>query len=353
VSQIRVMVVDDSAFMRQVITKMLERDVEIQVVAFAVDGLDALNKLEVYKPDVVTLDMEMPRMDGLTCLERLMSTRPCPVVMVSSWAIQGAEQTLRALELGAVDFVTKPSAGPSDKMWDLEYQLVDKVKAAARVKVDRLSILSARTEAPALNEILSTPSFSPEIPQIVAIGASTGGPRALQSILTSLRRDFPVGIVIAQHMPKDFTRIFADRLNAICALYVKEAQPGDKVEPGVVLVAPSGRQMEIRRIHDRLMVEINDAVSIYRPSVDILFSSLTTATGSHTLAVLLTGMGGDGARGMKSLRDLGARTITESEETCIVYGMPRVANELGASEISLPLPKIPEAILKVVKGLSL
>lgn len=350
-SRIRVLVVDDSAFMRQVITKMLERDAEIQVVGFATDGMDALQKLNALKPDVLTMDLEMPRMDGLTCLAKVMATDPHPVVIVSSWAVQGAEPTLRALELGAVDFVTKPSAEPTDKMWDLEYQLIRKVKAAAQVSVARL--LPLKPAAPPVRarvEHALPRTF--QAPQILAMGASTGGPRALQTILTSFPADFPIGIVIAQHMPKDFTRIFAQRLDSICQIQVKEAQTGDEVRPGVALVAPSGHQMEIHRNYDRLEVGIHDTPSIFRPSVDMMMESLVAATGSRTLAVLLTGMGSDGAKGMKLLRDLGAHTITEAEESCIVYGMPRAAVALGASEYSLPLQMIPNAILRLVQGTS-
>lgn len=351
-NRIRVMVVDDSAFMRQVITKMLERDPEIEVVGFATDGMDALVKLDNYKPDVLTMDIEMPRMDGLTCLGKVMSTNPHPVVIVSSWAVQGAEPTLRALELGAVDFVTKPSAEPTDRMWDLEYQLVEKVKAAAKVPVSRLApIKNPVIPAKLYRETPVQGTF--QAPQILAIGASTGGPRALQTILTSLPSNFPVGIVIAQHMPKDFTKIFAQRLDSICQIQVKEAQTGDVIKPGLALVAPSGHQMIIRRRYEELITEIHDAPSIFKPCVDFMMESLVPATGSRTLAVLLTGMGSDGAKGLKALRDLGARTITEAEETCIVYGMPRAAVALGASEYSLPLPKITEAIISLVHGSSI
>lgn len=350
--RIRVMVVDDSAFMRQVITKMLEKDPEIQVVGFATDGMDALQKLDSLKPDVLTMDLEMPRMDGLTCLGKVMTTNPHPVVIVSSWAVQGAEPTLRALEIGAVDFVTKPSAEPTDKMWDLEYQLIRKVKAAAKVPVSRLLPLKSKAvSTPLRPESILQGTF--QAPQIVAIGASTGGPRALQTILTSLPENFPVGLVIAQHMPKDFTRIFAQRLDSICQIRVKEAQTGDEIKPGLALVAPSGHQMEVRRQYEHLDVVIHDAPSIFKPSVDLMMESLVPATGSRTLAVLLTGMGSDGAKGLKALKDLGARTITEAEETCIVYGMPRAAVALGASEFSLPLPMISEAIQRLVFGPSI
>lgn len=348
VANIKVMVVDDSAFMRQVISKMLEKDPDIQVVGIATDGLDALNKVEIFQPDIITLDIEMPKMDGLTCLAKLMETRPLPVVMVSSWAVEGGERTLKALELGAVDFVTKPSGEPSDDLWEIEAQLIEKVKAAAKAKIERLAEPLPAVKPGTNVRFSRRPPLG--LPRLLAIGASTGGPRAIQSILTSLPSNLPVGIVIGQHMPKDFTKVFAGRLNSLCALQIREAQTGDEVKPGQVLIAPSGHQLAIQLVGSKFVAEVTDVSSIYKPSIDFLFQSLTTVTGGETVAVLLTGMGGDGARGLKALRDLGARTIVESEESCVVYGMPRVAWEMGAGEFSLPLDRIPAAILDLLRG---
>jgi two-component system chemotaxis response regulator CheB len=343
------MIVDDSIFMRQVISRMLWKDPDIRVVGMAVDGLDALEKVKLLEPDVITMDIEMPRMDGLTCLKRIMAEFPRPVVIVSSWAVEGAEYTLKALELGAIDFITKPSAEPCEEMWNLESQLIEKVKAAATVKIDKLTKPSLTSAARPLSPF-TTKSTADNLPQIVAIGASTGGPRAIQSILTQLPGNLPVGVIVAQHMPKDFTKVFSSRLNSICELSVREAKSGDVITPGEVLVAPSGYQTMVKKENSKIVVEVLDIRSLYKPSVDFLFQSLAKVTGARTVAALLTGMGGDGARGLKALHDLGARTITEAEETCVVYGMPKVAWEMGAGEFSLPLPQIPAAILSLLQG---
>ncbi|HHZ20005.1 MAG TPA: chemotaxis response regulator protein-glutamate methylesterase [Firmicutes bacterium] len=342
---IRVLVVDDSAFMRQIITKMLQADPRVQVIGTAMDGQDGLDKVKALNPDVVTLDLEMPRMNGLECLKFIMAEHPCPVVIVSSLAKEGAEQTLQALELGAVDFVTKPSSRPSDVLWDMETQLLNKVIAASK------AVVRGKTGQPVSPVKVGgfTRRRGKNLPLILGIGASTGGPRAIQSVLAALPADFPVGVVIAQHMPKGFTNVFAQRLNANCLINVKEAQDGDLVKPGLALVAPSGYQTEVVVKGTEFMVAISEQEQIYRPSVDILFNSLAKSTGRQTVAVLLTGMGADGAKGLKALRDLGARTISEAEESCVVYGMPRVAKELGAAEFTLALPHIPGKIMELIQ----
>lgn len=342
---VRVLVIDDSAFMRQVITKMLEADPEIQVADTAVDGLDGFKKLEALNPDVVTLDLEMPKMNGLECLKLIMAEHPCPVVIVSSLAAEGAKQTLEALELGAVDFVTKPSTGPSDALWDMESQLLTKVKTASRIPMGVVE--KQPTPAAPVREFSG--KRGKQLPIILGIGASTGGPRALQAVLGALPSDFPAGVVVAQHMPKGFTRVLSQRLNATCPMQVKEAKSGDVVKPGLVLVAPSGFQTEVMEKEGELVIAVSEQDMIYRPSVDVLFNSLVQTTGRQSVAVILTGMGADGAKGMKALRDKGARTISEAEESCVVYGMPRVAREIGAAEFTLALNLIPEKIIQLME----
>lgn len=342
---IKVMVVDDSAFMRQVLKEILETDPDLEVVAVATDGEDALKKMEFYPPQVITLDLEMPRMDGLSFLSHLMKKNPLPVVIVSSWARGDSEETLKALELGAVDFVTKPGPRPTADIWQIKEILREKVKAAARVRVDRIRELPKK-EIPVVPAVLEE-----NHPQILALGASTGGPRALQFILTHLPPDFPLGVVIAQHMPKEFIDIFAARLNNMGPLRVKKAEEEDYVLPGTVLVAPGGLQMRVARGKNELVqVRLSEEERLYRPSVDELFFSVAETYQNRAIGVLLSGMGADGARGLLRLREAGSRTIAESPETCVIYGMPKEAVKLGAVEFLLPLTEIPDFICRLISG---
>ncbi|HYH05023.1 MAG TPA: chemotaxis response regulator protein-glutamate methylesterase [Bacillota bacterium] len=349
---IRVLIVDDSAFMRQIFFRMMSNDPELMVVGTARDGLDALKKIEHFKPDVVTLDVAMPNMDGLECLAKLMAENPLPVIMVSSLTIEGAEPTIRALELGALDYVTKSSATRLEDMDGIQQELIQKIKVAAGVKVSRLErpepIKLAETKARKIPE----PVFAQEIDlELLAIGSSTGGPKALYYLLPLFPKTFPLGIVVAQHMPKDFTGVFAKRLNALCQLEVAEAKHGDKVEPGKILIAPSGYQSRVVKQGNSLVVHIFDQPEfLYKPSVDNLFHSLAEATKGKVLSIILTGMGSDGAAGMKKLRDLGARTIAEAEESCVVFGMPRVAIELGGAEYVESLPNIYTRITTIINS---
>jgi two-component system, chemotaxis family, protein-glutamate methylesterase/glutaminase len=346
-SPIRVLVVDDSAFMRQVISSMLEADPDISVVGVARDGEDAFRKLERTEPHVLTLDLEMPKMDGLAFLAKLMAEKPMPVVVVSAWATIGAQYTLRALELGAVDFVTKPVAMPSEQMWDITEDLLTKVKtaAAARISLGGLRTPTVRepgmSSGPRLRQLTSASS-------VCCIAASTGGPRALQSIVTKLPADFPFGVLLVQHMPVGFTKVFADRLTELSCLPVREAEDGDDLIPGRVLVAPSGKQTRLVGKKGSYHIEIgNSPQSVYKPSADITFQSVADACGEDALGVILTGMGQDGAKGLLAMHKQGARTLAEAESTCVVYGMPRAAIENGAVEVVLPLWDIPEAILSI------
>lgn len=342
-SPIRVLVVDDSAFMRQVISGMLESDPEINVVGIARDGEDALHKLDRFDPDVVTLDLEMPKMDGLAFLARLMSIRLIPVVVVSSWATVGAEKTVRALELGAVDFVTKPVAMPSETMLGIAEELLAKVKTAAAANIPG----SAAPVAPAVlpTGVLGGAAGA----ALCCIAASTGGPRALQSIVTRLPAGFPLAVLLVQHMPSGFTRIFANHLAEISALPVKEAEDGEQLDPGRVLIAPAGLQTIVTGSPGQLRVRVgNTPRSVFRPSADISFASIAETCHSRALGVILTGMGQDGARGLLAMHNSGARTVAESAESCVVYGMPRAAAELGAAQLVLPLWQIPDALLALV-----
>lgn len=339
---ITVLVVDDSAFMRQLIKQMLESDPAIKVVAVARDGLDGLNKIEFFRPQVVTLDLEMPRMDGLTMLAEVMRRHPLPVVIVSSLAVEGGELTLQALELGAVDFVTKPVARPSQELWQIQDELVLKVKAAAQVRPELLKQLPVTKPVP--EKVFTDVSSS----GIVAVGASTGGPRALRYLLSQIPADFPWGMLIAQHIPVEFTRSFASRLGALSSLKVKVAEENDEILPGQVLVAPSGLQTGVVKEDGKVRIKLAQSDAIYRPSVDYLFESVAAVYKENTVGVLLTGMGADGAYGLKVIKEAGGITIAEAETSCVIYGMPRVAAEIGAVRYQLPLSEIPRCLTEVL-----
>jgi two-component system chemotaxis response regulator CheB len=332
---IRVLIVDDSAFMRQIFFRLLSNDPELTVVGTARDGWDALAKIDQYRPDVVTLDVAMPNMDGLECLTKIMQEQPLPVIMVSSLTVEGAEPTIRALELGAVDYVAKSSTTQFDEIEGLRQELIQKIKVAAMVVVSKLASpanLSKTVVTPNKLPVKMVFTQKPDL-DLLVIGASTGGPKALYHLLPLFPADFPLGIVVAQHMPKSFTKVFAKRLDVICRLQVSEAQSGAAIIPGKILIAPSGRQSRVARRDGVLALEVSDEPPLlYKPSVDHLFHSIAVSCRGKVIGVLLTGMGADGANGMKELRDLGARTIAEAETSCVVFGMPRVAIELGAAE---------------------
>ncbi|MDD5212768.1 MAG: chemotaxis response regulator protein-glutamate methylesterase [Sulfuricurvum sp.] len=338
---IKVLIVDDSATARAVLTDILSSDPTIVVVGTAADAYIARDKIVELKPDVVCLDVEMPRMDGITFLKKLMHYMPVPVVMVSSLTQSGAKTTLDALEAGAVDFVAKPHSNIYDVKDEMRKELLEKVKSAAKAKVFQRVI---RTK-----EQANTTSLAETTNKIVAIGASTGGTEALKDLLMALPRNAP-GTVVVQHMPANFTGAFAERLNSICAMEVREAQNGDSIVPGVVLIAPGDYHMVVRRSGAFYYVEIGsgDKVSGHRPSADVLLNSVSKIAGANAIGVILTGMGGDGARGLLAMRNAGAHTIGQDEASCVVYGMPKVAYELGAVEKQLPLSKIPQGILDVI-----
>lgn len=343
--RVRVLIVDDSAFMRQVLTKILTSDPQIEVIGTAPDPYFAREKIKALNPDVLTLDVEMPRMDGLTFLEKLMAGHPMPVVMVSTLTQKGCDVTMRALELGAVDFFPKPVLDTANGLIENAAQIVEKVKTAARARV-RVPSGNARP-TPILTRPVSAGGYR-TTHQIIAIGASTGGTEAIREVLCALPADSP-GIVIVQHMPPGFTASFANRLNSLSQLNVKEAENGDRVLPGHALIAPGSLQTSLYRSGAEYYVRVfpGEPVNRHRPSVDVLFDSCAEHAGRNVTAAILTGMGGDGARGMRRMRDAGAHTIAQDEATCVVFGMPKVAIAMGGAEFVLPLPKIARELLRL------
>lgn len=355
--KIKVMVVDDSAVVRQVLTALLSKEAGIDVIAAASDPIFAMDKMNNNWPDVIVLDVEMPRMDGITFLKKIMSMRPTPVVICSTLTEKGAATSMQALAAGAVTIVTKPKAGLKTFLEMDAGDIIQAVKSAAVADMRRLR---AMTNLPAttppklkIDEVLpahevahtASSAMSTTTDQLVAIGTSTGGTQALERVLTHLSRTAP-GIVIVQHMPEKFTAAFADRLNKICEIEVLEAKDGDRVIPGRALVAPGGRHMQVKRSGAQYHVEILDAppVNRHRPSVDVLFRSVAKCAGRNAFGIIMTGMGDDGALGIREMHDAGAETIAQDEKTCIVYGMPKEAVKLGAIDKILPLESIAGAI---------
>lgn len=344
---IRVLIVDDSAFVRQVLTELLSADPSISVVGAAPNPLIARDMIKALNPDVLTLDIEMPRMDGLSFLQKIMSLRPMPVLMISSLTQKGADTALRALELGAVDYVAKPTVGLATALTSLADEIVRKVKIAATARIRSLPAEQApRARLP------SAAAFSSS-EKVIAVGASTGGVEALQEFLTAFPSDAPA-ILVTQHMPAAFTASFANRLDHCCAVSVRQAEDGERVLPGHVYIAPGGRHLELARNGANYMCRLHDQapVSGHRPSVDVLFRSVASAAGANAVGIILTGMGRDGAAGLLDMRRAGASTIGQDEHTCVVYGMPKAANECGAVEIELPLNKIPAQVLSRCEALA-
>jgi two-component system chemotaxis response regulator CheB len=350
-TQINVLIVDDSAVVRQVLTATLSQDPGIKVIGAASDPVFAMARMQTQWPDVIVLDVEMPRMDGITFLKKLMAERPTPVVICSTLTVKGAETTMQALAAGAVSIVTKPKVGLKDFLQDDSENLIVAVKAAARANLRRLV-----TSAPAVpvqakltaDAILPAPfsAMDETTDRVIAIGTSTGGTQALEVILTALPRICP-GIVIVQHMPEKFTNAFANRLNGLCQIEVREAVNGDRVLPGRALIAQGGRHMLLKRSGAQYHVEIvgGPPVSRHCPSVDVLFRSVAKCAGKNALGIIMTGMGDDGAKGLKEMYDMGARTVGQDEDSCVVYGMPKEAAKLGAVNRELPLDRIAHEIV--------
>ncbi|HVI08750.1 MAG TPA: chemotaxis response regulator protein-glutamate methylesterase [Candidatus Binatia bacterium] len=322
----RVLVVDDSALMRKLIPQILESDKSIEVVGTAMDGSFCLKKIEELQPNVVTLDLEMPGMNGIDTLKEIMRRHPLPVIVVSSHSTDGASVTFKALGLGAFDFVPKPRH--SENMSETAAQLIAKIKAAAECKIVRPGQGRGVVAPP---EKIAAAKSAPPPTKIVAVGISTGGPQALEFLLGQLPADFPGAIVIVQHMPEGFTDMFARRLDDMCALRVKEAQSGDVLQAGRVLICPGSRHMKVKRLPMGDVVVLNDEprVNGHRPSVDVLFHSVAEEFGPKAVAAIMTGMGDDGAEGLGAVKRAGGVTLAQSEESCVVFGMPKAAIERG------------------------
>jgi two-component system, chemotaxis family, protein-glutamate methylesterase/glutaminase len=327
--KIRVLVVDDSALMRKLIPQLIEGDADLQVIGTAMDGAFALKKIEEQRPDVITLDLEMPRMDGIETLRQIMRSHPVPVVVVSAHTFEGAATTFKALHMGAFDFIAKPRDVLAEGMHEIAADLIQKIKAAVASPLRRRALPAAGI--PAQNKPKLSSRTLVGASRIIAIGISTGGPNSLEFMLTQLSADFPASIAVVQHMPAGFTEPFARRLNDSCAVEVKEAQSGDLLAAGRVLICPGDRHMKIRRmpLGDVVVLSNDERVNGHRPSVDVLFRSAAEEFGANAIGVLMTGMGEDGAEGLGAMKAAGALTIAQDEASSIVFGMPRAAIERG------------------------
>lgn len=343
---IKVLVVDDSALMRKLIPRMLERDSAIRVVGTAMDGEFALEKAAELRPDVITLDLEMPRMNGIDALRQITRKYHVPVVVVSAHTTNGAVSTFRALAMGAFDFVAKPARAADSRLEEMAEQLTVKIRAAVHSRSVPIA-----AEVGAEKQVEKKPNTRPAS-HVIAIGASTGGPNSLQSVLSRIPADFPGSILIVQHMPEGFTRMFAGRLNETCAIQVKEAESGDRLTAGRALVCPGDRHMKVRRstLGDIVVLSDEERVNGHRPSVDVLFRSVADAYGPHAAAVLMTGMGEDGAEGMGLVKKAGGTTIAQSADTCVVYGMPRAAIERGYAKRVMPLESLAGALISLCES---
>ena len=347
--RIRVLVVDDSAVVRRLVSESLASDPEIEVVGTAMDPYHAKDKIIELSPDVVTLDIEMPRMDGLTFLRLIMERRPMPVIIMSSLTQHGSDKAMEALRLGAVDVLGKPAGSYS--FGDIGPQLIQKIKAAACARLRRAGPMAPPAPTVVKPPISGRCALGTDPRQIVLLGASTGGTEALREVLTALPGNIPP-IAIVQHIPPIFSRSFADRLNQLCAFEVREAVDGDRLTPGLALIAPGNFHMILQRKGDHYTVRVTDGPQIWhqRPAVDLLFRSAAECAGSHALAGVLTGMGKDGAEGLLALRKKGAQTFAQDEESSVVYGMPRVAWENGGAMRQLSLDRIAEHISRTTSA---
>ena len=358
--KIRVIVVDDSALVRSLLAEIINRQSDMECIGTANDPLIAREMIREKNPDVITLDVEMPSMDGIDFLGRLMRLRPMPVVMISTLTERGAEVTMRALELGAVDFVAKPRVGLSSGLNELAAQIVDKIRVAAVAHVRRAPARSAAAivhpdagaatapaPAPAASALLGRVSTE----KVICIGASTGGTEAIREVLIHMPADSPA-IVITQHMPPGFTTSFAARLNSLCQITVKEAVNGERILPGHAYIAPGGRQFYLARSGANYVAVVDDSppVNRHKPSVEVLFKSAAAVVGRNAYGIMLTGMGGDGAAAMREMRDAGSYNYVQDEASCIVFGMPREAIAHGAADEVLPLSQIAQALIARLRG---
>ena len=350
IRKIRVLIVDDSAVVRQTMAEILSSDPNIEIMGTAADPMIAAERMKDEVPDVITLDVEMPRMDGLTFLKKIMTQHPIPVVMCSSLTTGGSETVLKALEYGAVDIIEKPKLGAKQFFEESKMRICDAVRSASLAKISRMrersSLAVPKLTADAVIEKPVSRAMIQTTEKVIVVGASTGGTEALRIFLESMPPDAP-GIVIVQHMPEKFTEAFAKRIDGLCRISVKEAANDDSVIRGRALIAPGNRHMLLKRSGARYYVEIKDGplVCRHRPSVDVLFRSAARYAGKNVVGVIMTGMGDDGAKGMLEMKEAGAFNIAQDEESCVVFGMPRKAIELGAVDKVLALDRIPEMVL--------
>jgi two-component system, chemotaxis family, protein-glutamate methylesterase/glutaminase len=357
--KINVVVVDDSALVRQVLTEIIKTDNELNLLYTASDPLFALDKMKTQWPDVIILDVEMPRMDGITFLKKIMQERPTPIIICSTLTFENSETTMEALSSGAVEIITKPQVGLKNFLTDSANRLLDAIKAASS---SNLSQVSKYAKANHTKSVIIPSTNEPQKPRptgtqlnttdkIVAIGTSTGGTIALEFILTKLAPSCP-GIVIVQHMPEKFTKAFADRLNSISSIEIKEAQNGDRVTPGKALIAPGNFHMALKRSGAQYFVEIQDGplVSRHRPSVDVLFRSVAKNAGKNAIGIIMTGMGDDGASGIKEMKDVGIFTYAQNEESCVVFGMPKEAIKRGGINKIVDLNEIPNIVQNYINS---
>jgi two-component system chemotaxis response regulator CheB len=350
----RVVVVDDSALVRSLLTEIINRQPDMECIGAAADPLVAREMIRNLNPDVITLDVEMPRMDGIDFLSKLMRLRPMPVVMVSTLTERGAEVTLKALELGAIDFVAKPKIGVADGLKQLAQDITDKVRVAAKARIHRTAAATTPTTVAGVNAHQSSAPSAPvhhavtlasvgrlSTEKLIFIGASTGGTEATKEVLSALPADCP-GVVITQHMPPGFTRNYAARLDGLCKIRVKEAADGERILPGHAYIAPGGMHLSVEKSGANYVARVRDGdpVNRHKPSVEVLFKSAAACVGPNAIGIMLTGMGADGAKAMREMRDAGAYCVAQDEATCVVFGMPREAIAAGAVQEVLPLTKI-------------
>lgn len=347
-STIKVLIVDDSAFMRKVLTDLFSKENDFIVLDTARNGREAVEKVQKLKPDIITMDVEMPVMDGIKAVEEIMAKYPTPILMISSLTKQGAEATMKALSAGAIDFIAK-TAGPISSIETIKNEILSKCRAVVRGNLISLKKLTLKVEKP----ISVSPSFKVPLSgneKIVAIGTSTGGPRALQEIITKFPANLPCGVVVVQHMPPGFTKSLADRLNSLSEVSVKEAENNDVIKPGLVFIAPGDYHMVFVQENGKTVIKLNQNPPIggHRPAVDPMFESIAKIYGKNTIGVILTGMGRDGANGIKYIKEQRGYTIAEDQSTAVVYGMPKAAVELGAVDKVLPLSLIADEIVRSV-----
>jgi len=361
-NKIKVLIVDDSAVIRKILSSALSKYKDIEVIGTAPDPFIARNKILQYKPDVITLDVEMPRMDGITFLNKLMTHYPIPTIMVSSLTQEGCDATLKALEVGAIDFVAKPTSRLGSDVEHVIEELHTKIKHASKAKVRLRQKNTAEANGNGNHsQSPHTKSLSGKQPdgknytvfkgtnKVIFIGASTGGTEALKDVLVKMPPDSPA-IAVVQHMPEMFTKAFAERLNSLCSITVKEGKNGDSLIPGQAIIAPGNYHMSVRRNGAMYRIETNQEAPIHhqRPAVDVLFDSASKYAGPNAIGVIMTGMGSDGATGLLNMKDAGAKTIAQDEDSCVVFGMPKEAIKLGAADKIVPLNRIPENILSLL-----